>query len=132
MAEQVEMEEQVNQSATGRRRNVVVAFVMMLQRNGESSDNSSLSDAFLDIGALQEQEEDATDDCCKRCYEAVSERCCEISTSRIGTKGFASVVKSKSLRKAGEIGRKKIKEKVFPLFSDHAREIWSYLVVLST
>ena len=93
--------------------------------------------AVVEIKSLQEQETAALaiegpksilDD-----KETCEEKCCEVCAARInGRKGLASVVELKSLRKAREVGKKHLKEKVFPLFSTYGRELWTYAQFLIT
>ena len=91
--------------------------------------------AVIEIGAIQEQEAAEEDEGPKNTCDLTcrgADRCCEISTSQVGRSGLSSVVELESLRKAGKDGRRQLKEKVFPLFSTYAREIWSYVVLLYT
>ena len=96
-----------------------------------ATDVYSLEAAGVDVDDDDPEACECGEKCCKiseSCCEGCI-RCCEKFTSGFG---FASVVNVELLRRAARKGRKKIRRKVFPLFSVYGLEVWSYLLFLFT
>ena len=78
------------------------------------NDIEELREALFEIGSIQKREES-----CETDVPIVP--CCDV---------INGATRKSSLLEAQEIGEKKLQVMVFPLFSTHGREVWSYVMFL--